>query len=351
MNLEDLLLNRHTLICCGSGGVGKTTTSAALGLKAARLGRKVIVITIDPARRLADSLGIGKLINQPLQVPVAAPNGGQMWAMMLEVQNTLNTIISENAVSLEQERVILNNKIYQQLSANMGGGQEYGAMEGLYQIHHKHEYDLIILDTPPSQHALDFINAPLHLKEFFSQSVLRYFLATNTGSSAASMLNKTGILALKVLERLTGSRFLQDLSEFLEGFQGMYESFRKQAEHVSDLLRRQDTGFLIITSAEPQKLNEAGQFHLKLQELRMPFDGFVVNRCTPEFKTDLSLIPEGTLLEELVHLKNVYNQQVEHEESLIQQLRQFAPPALHKIPTFAEDVHNLEKLEQFYQYF
>ncbi len=352
--LHDLLLNQRILICCGCGGVGKTTTSAALGIRAASLGKKVIVLTIDPAKRLADSLGIGSLTNEPKKVELPFEFSGQMWAMMLDVKQTLETIIEQNASSEQQIQKIRNNHIYQQLSQNLGGAHEYGAMERLYQIYSEGDYDLIVLDTPPSQNALDFIMAPLNLKEFFSQSVFKFFIlgSVDVKSPSFRWTRRGKNLALKIFEKLTGSYFLKDLSDFLSHFHGMYEVFKEQADCVSRLLASPDTAFLIITSPQQQHLRESELLYHKFQEFRLSLRGLIINKCTPNFSTQISSNISSILQTELQYLAVQNARQSEYEQQVLDRFLSphFKTMLVHKIPTFSRDVYNLETLVQFSKY-
>ncbi|MBF0351812.1 MAG: ArsA family ATPase [SAR324 cluster bacterium] len=344
--LNQTLKNHKIVINCGCGGVGKTTISAALGIRAAEMGLKVIVLTIDPAKRLADSLGIGSITNEPKKVPLTSGVQGEMWAMMLDVRDTIRNLVVRNATSEQQVRNILNNHIYQQLSHSMGGGQEYGAMEGLYALHLKNEYDLIILDTPPSQHALDFISAPLKLKEFFGQSVLKYFLEGQKEQIGRSLAGKGGNLALKLFEKLTGSHFLSDLSDFLGNFQGMYEAIRDEAEQVSDLLASNETAFLAVSSPEKQQLIESFSLTRKLLEFHLPFKGLLINKCTPEFNFSSSAEIPHELGQALERLLLNHQKHVNHENDMIRSIIGELPSSvfIQKLPIFPRDVHNMEIL-------
>ncbi|MGK5095091.1 ArsA-related P-loop ATPase [Deltaproteobacteria bacterium TL4] len=352
--LNETLQNHQVIINCGCGGVGKTTTSAALGIRAASLGLKVIVLTIDPAKRLADSLGIGALSGIPKRVPLPPEVPGEMWAMMLDVQNTIDTLISRNAHSESQAKAIFSSHIYQQGSQAMGGAQEYGAMEQLFQIYTENQYELIILDTPPSQHVIDFVTAPLNLKEFFSQSWFKYFLEGTHGKEAVqqrkqSLTSMGKNMALKYFEKLTGSHFLGEISFFLENFYGMYENIRNEATLVSDLLASPKTGFLIVTGPDQQQLMESRILLEKLVEFHLPFKGFIVNKCTPNFGGYLNpQLPPALYLS----LRHVIVQQQRHSthesKMLLSLLAQFPQEAfVHKVPIISKEVYNIETLMKF----
>lgn len=356
ISLDSLLQHQEVVVCCGSGGVGKTTLSATLGLRGAQLGRNVVVLTIDPAKRLADSLGIGELSNSAQKVPLPTEYTGKLDAMMLDVGEALNTLVHQNANSQEQIDQILNNSIYQQLSHTLGGGQEYGAMERLYQIHSEQTYDLIILDTPPSQNAIDFVMAPINMKEFFSQSVLRFLLLGGKNSSrqwSRNLLQKGGNLTLKLLEKLTGFQFIKDLSDFLLSFQGMYESFRVQAQHVSDLLSHSSTSFLIITGPEEQLIHESEELIRKITEFRLPLAGVLINKCYPKIeKLQKRLELPQSLQKEMEHLTLEHTHQLEYQEKLIQKLYRTLPNEVFvkQLPLFAIEMYQLNNLLQLSTY-
>ncbi|MGK5093807.1 ArsA-related P-loop ATPase [Deltaproteobacteria bacterium TL4] len=352
--LNEILKNHKVVINCGCGGVGKTTTSAALGIRAAQLGLNVIVLTIDPARRLADSLGIGELTNKPKIVSLPKEIPGKMSAMMLDVKNTIDALVERNAKSPEQVQRVFSNHIYQQLSQTMGGGQEYGAMESLYQLHSEDQYELIVLDTPPSQHAIDFITAPLKLKEFFGQSVLKFFLEgakeqEDRNTRGWSLASRGGSLALKLFEKLTGSHFLGDVSEFLGGFHGMYEAIRDEAGHVSDLIGSPETAFLVVTSPDQQQLSESRTLIEKLGEFLLPFKGVIINKCTPELEAKLDSSLPNILIATLEHMLLLHQRQYTHETELIQSMLAgvIQNAFISKIPIFPTDVHNLDSLIAF----
>ncbi|MGK0290614.1 MAG: anion-transporting ArsA/GET3 family ATPase, partial [bacterium] len=254
----------------------------------------------------------------------------------------------------QQSKDILENPIYQQFSQNFGGGQEYGGMSRLYQINQANEYDIIILDTPPSQHAIDFINAPAQLKDFFSQSVLKFFLPEeNDRSAAAQIISKGSGFALKVLQKLTGSNFIEDLSSFLSNFQGMYEAFRKQSDHVSALLEDSLTGFLIISGAEKPQLLDSSILYQKLSQMNLPFRGLIVNKSTPPREIEVASTSLPLNIQKRVNeLFEQYKQQINYEDQIINELvQQFKKPAfVQKVSSLSHDVYNVETLLQFSHY-
>ncbi len=282
MSVAELLDGKRVCICAGSGGVGKTTTSAAIAMGMAARGLKVAVITIDPARRLANSLGLKELGNEPRQVdperfaPHGLELGGELWAMMLDAKATFDDVIERLAPDAATRDEILQNRIYQQLSGAVAGTQEFTAIAKLYELDQEGGYDLLVLDTPPSRNALDFLDAPDRLTDFFDGRALRLLLRP-AGLGARVIGRGTG-LVFNVLGRVTGANLLEDLSVFFRALGGLVDGFRERARRVKALLADPSTTFLIVTSPERDPVAEAIYFHGKLADARMPFGGVVVNR-------------------------------------------------------------------------
>jgi anion-transporting ArsA/GET3 family ATPase len=283
---------RRVIAVCGSGGVGKTTTAAALGLHAARVGRRVLVCTIDPSRRLATSLGLSSLDDTPRELSLArvARSGdetGAFWAMHLDSKRTFDALVERHTPNREARDRILKNRFYAQVSSALAGSQEYMAMERLLDLSTDDRFDLVILDTPPTRHALDFLEAPDRMMGFLDTSVLKWFLRPYfvAGRLTLKVATKTGAMALKILDRAIGLSFLQDLSEFFLAFDGMYDGFKERASKVFDLLRDRRSAFVVVASPAPETLEEAIYFHRRLAEKKMPFVGFVVNRTHPDPRT------------------------------------------------------------------
>jgi len=284
-SLRERIEGKHVVICAGSGGVGKTTTSAALALGLAAEGYRVAVVTIDPAKRLADALGLEDLGNEPRLVDPArfSDHGveitGELWAMMLDAKRTFDELIERLAPDDRTRDDVLSNRIYQELSSAVAGSQEFTAVAKLYELSRDERFDVVVLDTPPSRNALDFLDAPDRLTGFFEGRALRVFLAP-TGLAAKVMGRSTGIV-FSVLKRVTGVDLLQDLSVFFRALGGLIDGFRERAAGVKALLADPGTMFLIITSPEREPIEEAIFFHGKLREAHMPFGGLIVNRVQP----------------------------------------------------------------------
>ncbi|RJL22014.1 ArsA family ATPase [Bailinhaonella thermotolerans] len=276
------------IVCCGSGGVGKTTTAAALGLRAAELGRNVVVLTVDPARRLAQSMGLSELDNTPRPV-VEYDNGGSLHAMMLDMKRTFDEIIEAHA-DPDRARQILTNPFYQSLSSSFAGTQEYMAMEKLGQLGRSDEWDLIVVDTPPSRSALDFLDAPERLGRFLDGRVLRLLVApAKAGGRGAFKLLNVGIgMVTNIANKVIGAQVLKDIQTFVSAFDAMFGGFRERAEQTYKLLQAPGTAFLVVAAPEKDALREASYFVERLAEERMPLAGLVVNRVHRSPAADLS---------------------------------------------------------------
>ena len=285
--LEKALASRGIVVVCGSGGVGKTTTAAALAVRAARAGRRVLVCTIDPSRRLATSLGLTQLSGRPRAIdlkrlpppPPPAP-GGTLHAMVLDVKSTFDDLVTRHTTDEAARERILGNRFYRHVSAAVAGSHEYMAMEKLLDLAADEAYDLVVLDTPPTRHALDFLEAPDRLLDFLDTSTLRWFLRPYfvAGRLTVRVATRTGAAAIKLADRFLGMQFLQDLSEFFLAFEGMYAGFKERAQRVHALLRDPSAGFVLVSGPSPLALEEALYFHRRLSEKSMPFVAFVVNR-------------------------------------------------------------------------
>jgi anion-transporting ArsA/GET3 family ATPase len=285
--LRDALAEGRILVVGGPGGVGKTTTAAALGLRAALLGRRVLVCTIDPSRRLATSLGLRALGEKPRRLPIAPFDpvpGGSLHAMTLDTKRTFDTLVERYAPDEGARRRILDNRFYREVSAALAGSHEYMAMEKLLELSLDGRYDLVVLDTPPTRHALDFLEAPDRLLGFLDAGVLRYFLRPYfvAGRLTLKVATKTGALALKLADRILGLEFLRDLSEFFLAFESMYDGFKERAAQVMALLRDERSGFVLVASPKGAALDEALYFRRRLLEKDMPFLACVINRVHTE---------------------------------------------------------------------
>ena len=364
MNVADVIAGKRIVICGGSGGVGKTTTSAAIAMGAAAAGRKVAVVTIDPAKRLANSLGLEELGNEPALVDpdLFAPAGvemeGELWAMMLDPKRTFDDLIDRLAPNAKARDEVLDNRIYQELSNAVAGSQEFTAMAKLYELDRDHDFDLIVLDTPPSRNALDFLDAPDRLTQFFEGRALQVFLRP-TGLAARVMGRGTGMV-FGVLKRVTGIDLLEDLAVFFRSLSGMIDGFKERAQAVNKLLADRGTVFLLITSPEREPVDEAIFFWRKLKAARMPFGGVVVNRVhhdllgdaevddvSDELTAELGDKLAGRVADNFRDYHVLARRDAHNIERLGKQLRD---DRLLLVPYLDEDVHDIEGLARLDRY-
>lgn len=286
--LAEVVARKRVLVCVGSGGVGKTTLSAALGLHAAAQGRKVVVCTIDPARRLANSLGLTELGNVETRVPpdkleaAGLSPKGELYAMMLDLKRSWDDFILKHAPP-EKRDAILASRFYQQLSSALIGSQEYVAMEKMVELSESRDYDLLVLDTPPTTNALDFLDAPNRVLDFFGDDTVRFMLAPalKAGRVGLKMFHLTGGYFVKTLARFTGMEVLQELSEFLLSLAPMYEVFKRRAQQVKEMLASPQAAFVLVTSPSTLTVDEAIYFHTLLKQDGMPVAAVVCNRVHP----------------------------------------------------------------------
>ncbi len=295
-SLATAVADAHVLVTTGAGGVGKTTTAAAIGLDGARQGRRVLVMTIDPARRLAQAMGLEDLASTPQQVEVGgAP--GRLDAMMLDMQSTFDALIDRHAASPDRARAIKANRIYQTLSSTLSGTQEYMAMEKLHELHEEGTYDLLVIDTPPTRSALDFLDAPQRMTSFLEGRLLNALLkpAMATSRGIGRFVNAGATTFMRVAGKVTGMDLLEDLADFFANFEGMYEGFKERADDVLALLRQPSSQFVVVASPQPPPLREARFFLDRMQQEGLHAAGVVINRMHP-------LPPGGQDVDELRHV-------------------------------------------------
>jgi anion-transporting ArsA/GET3 family ATPase len=285
-DLTGLVAHRHILVCCGTGGVGKTTTAAALAVEGARRGRRVAVITIDPARRLADTLGLADandhVVDRTLWDPEGiAPDTGRLTALMLDTSETFDGLVARYAKSEEQRDRIVENRFYRNLAGALSGTQEYMAMERLHELHETGDHDLIVVDTPPTRHALDFLDAPQRLIRLLDNRVFRVMMAPARGA----MRIATAALHAFVRQvgRVVGTGVVDDIISFFRAFDGMEEGFRSRADAVRTLLGEDSTAFVLVTSPRRDSIEEAIYFAEQIATHGLAIDGLVANRVHPEF--------------------------------------------------------------------
>jgi anion-transporting ArsA/GET3 family ATPase len=282
--LGGVLDGARVVVCCGSGGVGKTTTAAVLGLEAARRGRRVVVVTIDPARRLADALGLPDgLDSTPRQLDVAGStsSGGELWAMMLDTAAMFDQVVRANAGDEAQAERILENRFYRNIAGAVSGTQEYMASEALHQLHDDPRFDLVVVDTPPSRHALDFLEAPGVLSRFLDHRLFKLLmLPARRGMKVVSAATQP---VLRAIGRVVGSDVLADAVAFFQAFAGMEGGFRERAEQVMEILRADDTCFVLTASPRHDTVAEAAWFAEQLHGHGLEVAAVVVNRVHPVF--------------------------------------------------------------------
>jgi len=290
LDTDALIDDRRTriIVCCGSGGVGKTTAAAALGLRAAERGRHVVVLTVDPARRLAQSMGLTYLDNIPRPVDVDFSSGGSLHAMMLDMKRTFDEIVEAHA-DPDRAAQILANPFYQSLSSSFAGTQEYMAMEKLGQLHRTDQWDLIVVDTPPSRSALDFLDAPQRLGRFLDGKLIRLLTApASSRRSYMKVLNAGFSLVTSTLTKVLGAQVLKDMQTFVTAFDTMFGGFRERADSTYQLLQTPGTSFIVVAAPEPDALREASYFVERLAGERMPLAGLILNRVHVPAATKLS---------------------------------------------------------------
>lgn len=355
---DRLFNDKRVLICCGSGGVGKTTTAAALALSAAMRGYKTLVLTIDPARRLANSLGIEKIDYLEKQIPKAElkkagiETKAPLFAMMLDPKHTFDALIVKHATSPEKANAILDNKLYRQLSSMIGGSQEYMAMEKLHEITQDRDYDLIVLDTPPSRHALDFLDAPARMSAMIGDSMMKWFLKPSlfVGRASLKILERPMHQVFKTFDKIMGFEFLQDLSEMLMSFSDLLEGFQQRAEKVQALLQDPKTSFLLISSPQSIPLQEAAYFYSKIVEKSLPFSGFIFNRVqrVPDGTDTLPASLPSTAREEYQELRKLFKNLQKRDQSEIEKFKDEIDSSegliLKAVPRMDRDIHDLAGL-------
>ena len=284
--IAELIATRRVLITAGAGGVGKTTTAAAVALAAAMRGKRVLCLTIDPARRLAQSLGLEHMTTEAVEVRreilagVGVPEAGSLTVMMLDTKQTFDELVHKYSSTKERAEKLLGNRLYQYVSASLAGTQEYMAMEKLIAVQSDARFDLIVLDTPPTANALDFLDAPDRLVEALDSPTMRWFVQAfqSTGRFSLNLLARSAALVLRTLGRVTGGGFLEALAELLAQLNDLFGGFKERAALVKSVLRSKEVSFLLVTSPAPMSIREVRFFSERLVEHQMPCGAFIVNR-------------------------------------------------------------------------
>jgi anion-transporting ArsA/GET3 family ATPase len=349
-SLATLLEQQSVIVCVGAGGVGKTTTAAALALEAAQRGRRVCVVTIDPARRLSDAMGFDPdraIGNEPQQIDVAAT--GELWAVMLDTSTTFDALIRTYAPSEEQAQNILTNDFFRNIADSMSGAHEYMAMEKLYELHNDERFDLVVVDTPPTSNAIDFLEAPDRITQFLDHRLYK-ILVTPTGG-LARVVNFAAQGFLRTVARIVSASVVDDAIEFFATFDGMEEGFRGRAVAVHDLLVADDTAFVLVTVPRNDTVDDAAAFIETLAEANIAVDAIVVNRVHPSFGSDrLDGLADGPLAPFITVLHDS-QAVVAGQDTVLSSLTDKLPAgAVVKIPFLDTDVHDLEGLASLAQW-
>jgi anion-transporting ArsA/GET3 family ATPase len=337
------------IVCVGPGGVGKTTAAAALALRAARAGLRACVVTIDPARRLADALGVSGVGNEPHFVPAPAPSWpGELWAVMLDAQTTFDNLVGRYATGPGQAEAILTNPVYRNISAALSGTQEYMAVEKLYELQESGAYDLIVVDTPPAQHALDFLEAPSHLARLLDNRVFRLLMTPTRAGLRA--LEFGAQLMLRTISKVAGGQVVADTVQFFTQFEGMEEGFRERAARADRLLRSELTSFAVVCSPRRDSMEEALYLVSQLAASGIRPGTVVVNRCYPLFppvRPEMATALAGTALAPLLaNLEELGAVAASENDQLARIVAALPGAKLHRVPFLARDVCDLEGLAE-----
>ena len=366
MSLREVLASHRVVVCVGSGGVGKTTTSASLALEAAMSGRRVLCLTIDPAKRLANSLGLQTMTSEEQRVPAALFEShglqlqGSLSVMMLDTKRTFDDLVRRTATSPARAARILDNKLYQYISTSLAGTQEYMAMEKLHAVKNDSRHDLIVLDTPPTSNALDFLDAPERLAGLVDSPAMRWLVQAFEGAGKLrfDLVGKSAAFLMRGLSKFTGTGFLEQVAAFITDFNDLFGGFRARAEEVSRYFRGPDVAFVIVTSPAPMAIEEAIFFHDRLAQAGMRRDAFVINQVAPmldlptasaeALQTEASrLLPAGSdathLLAQMRRALDDVRVRAEHDRAQAARLRQrCGGDALYvEVPALDQDVHDL----------
>jgi anion-transporting ArsA/GET3 family ATPase len=342
-DLAHLVTDAPVIVCCGPGGVGKTTVAATMALAAAREGRRACVVTVDPARRLADALGMDTLVNTPRRVP--GEWAGELWALMLDTKGTFDDLVARYATSEEQAESIRTNRIYQNLAGALSGTQEYMAMEKLYELTESGDFDVVVVDTPPTRNALDLLDAPRRLTRFLENRIFRALLLPTRAYFRAVTVATQAFL--RTISKVAGAEMVQDAVTFFQAFQGMEEGFRARASAVRAMLGDPSTAFVLVTSPRPDAVDEAAYFARKLAESRIVPAGLVVNRVHPMFGTAGLVLPAvgdgplAVLVDNLHALETIAGREEAAYAALAERV---APAPVAKIPLLDTDVHTVAGL-------
>ena len=339
MTLAELVEQRRIIVCTGTGGVGKTTTAAVLALEAARRGRRAVVVTIDPAKRLADTLGIAELGNEPTRIEGEWP--GELWALMLDTKRTFDSLVATYAADEEQAERILGNRFYRNISGALSGTQEYMAGEKLHELHESGRFDLVVVDTPPTRHALDFLDAPRRLTAFLDHKLYRALVAPTRAYLRA--VNMAAQAVMRTIGKVVGAEALEDGLAFFTAFDGMEQGFRDRADRVQELLTDPATAYVLIASPRADTVAEASYFADRLEQSAVPVAALVLNRAHPRFGDGPVPARTDGLHANLADFRTIADGEERHVAELAQRV---APAPVARVPFLAHDVHDLSALDE-----
>lgn len=349
-SIATLLAQQTVIVCVGAGGVGKTTTAAALALEASRRGRRVCVVTIDPARRLSDAMGFDPdraIGNEPQQIDVAVK--GELWAVMLDTSTTFDGLIRTYAPNEDQAQNILTNDFFRNIADSMSGAHEYMAMEKLYELHNDERFDLVVVDTPPTSNAIDFLEAPDRITQFLDHRLYKILVTPNGG--LARVVNFAAQGFLRTVARVVSASVVDDAIEFFAAFDGMEEGFRGRAVAVHDLLIAEDTAFVLVAVPRNDTVDDAAAFIETLAEADIAVDAIVVNRVHPSFGSDrLDGLDDGALAPFSTVLHDSQAVAAGQDTVLATLTNELPAGAVVKIPFLDTDVHDLDGLASLAQW-
>ncbi|MFI5046588.1 MAG: ArsA family ATPase [Acidimicrobiia bacterium] len=364
-SIASVVAGHRVVVCCGTGGVGKTTSAAALAIQGARGGRRTVVVTIDPAKRLAQALGLDDLSNTAHEIERArwdpdssAVPGGALFALMLDAKSTFDTLVRQYAHDDAQAQRILDNAFYRNIAGSLSGTQEYMATEKLYELHATERFDLIVVDTPPTRHALDFLDAPKRLTRLLDNRIFRLLMTpARAGFRVGSMAAQT---FLRAVARVVGTEVIDDVLAFFRAFEGMEEGFRTRANEMMQLLASTETAFVLVTSPRRDAVEEAAFFAARLAEGDFAVKGLVVNRVHPRYPCALPDVlrahaeallagdqeRRGTraLAAQYTNLADLEELAMREERALHGLEERIGPAAIAHVPELAHDVHDFTAL-------
>ncbi len=349
-SLGSLVAGAEVIVCAGPGGVGKTTTAAAIAVHAARCGRRACVVTIDPARRLADALGLAELDNEPRPVDGDWPDGGGLWALMLDTKSTFDALVARYSAGPAQADAILANRFYRNISGTLSGTQEYMAVEKLFELHESRHFDLVVVDTPPTRQALDFLDAPRRLVRFLDNRVFRLLMMpTRAGIRAVNLATQ---LFLRTISRVVGAEVVRDALAFFTAFEGLEEGFRDRTDRVESLLRSPATAFVLVSTPRAAATAEGTYFARRLAEGGLTVAVVVENRVLPRFALPAELLEGKDALERdpgefgalLANAADLEGMAASEELHIARLVASTNGADLVRVPYLDDEVHDMEGL-------